>query len=270
MKMAFKILSPEEAKKRAKADIAKWGREKKIEKREVRIESDKAKRTMGKTKPAPDTIHEPSRIRGPDLEILITSAFGVSIESALSIAEAEKRIIASNLSLDRILVGSDRWRGIEDAFPCWTGTMTAYEEPGKKFGKTVEYVDYKTKIRYVFEVPSQYVGEKNAILVSEHPDYKLEMDGNNRIIRAAIVDLIEKFPAINGWYLADSKHGIPSENKVSKSNSNERYLKRKEKRVGPVARGYEDYVDFLGNFVYLNVRPSNSFGVAIVELPVSS
>ena len=191
------------------------------------------------------------------------------MESALALADEANRVIASNLSLDRVLVGSDRWLAIEKAFPCWTGTLVAYEEPGKKFGKTVEYADDGKKIKYVFEVPSQYVGEKDSILVSEYSDYKLEIEGNIRIIRAVVVDLIEKFPAEDGWYLADPKYGIPFGDSIDKSDSNARFLSRLEKNLSPVARGYYYYYGHEGRSVGLESRPSNYFGVAVVALLVS-
>jgi len=241
----------------------------KIDKKKAKVKTMKQKTTKQKQE------QKVEKIRGPNLEIFIQSRPGVTMEDALTIADAEKRVIASNLSLDRVFVGSDRWAVIEGALICWTGTMVAYEETGKRFGKTVEYVDEKTKIRYVFEVPDQYLGEKNAILVSEHPDYRLEIDGNNRIVRAAVVDLIEQFPAeANKWYVADPKHGIPFGDSVDGSDPNARYLWRIEKKVGLSIRGYF-YFTF-GNvnhniniFIALAELPSSAFGVA-VECPVSS
>jgi hypothetical protein len=218
---------------------------------------------LDRKKPEPKPIHEESWIRGPKLEVFIPKEPGATMEEALAKAEKEKRVIASSKRLDQALVGSDEWESIQAALWCWTGTMTAYEKPGKKFGKTVEYVDDKTKIRYVFEVPGQYVGEKDAILVAEHPDYKLEIDGNNRIIRAAVIDLIERFPAeSNKWYLTDSKRGIPFGNVVDDSDSNARYLWRIEKRVGFSARGCYNFGNYVRN-VNLNIAPSVSVGVAV-------
>ena len=187
------------------------------------------------TKPITQPPLSEGLIRGPNLEVLIPYKPGATMEEALKRAEKEKRVIASNIRLDQALVGSDEWKNIEAALWCWSGTMTAYEKPGKNFGKTIEYVDDETKIRYVFEVPAQYVGEKDSILVAEHPDYKLEIDGNSRIIRAAVVDLIEKFPARDDWYLADSKHGIPFGKQIDSSDSNARCLNRIDTLVGPVA-----------------------------------
>ena len=206
---------------------------------------------------------------GSGLDVLIKNDPGATMEEALARAEKEKRVIASNIRMDQALIGSAEWESIKEGLGCWTGTMTAYEEPGKPFGEVVEYIDSGTKLKYLFPVPQNYRGKTDCILVAEHPDYSLEIKGDERIIRAAVVDLIERFPAKSGWYLADPKHGIPFGDLVGKSDSNTRYLYRRKKRVGLSARGYGGYcVDDGGRFVGLGNPPSSAFGVA-VECPVS-
>jgi len=224
-------------------------------------EPEDKQKELDKKKPEPKPIHEESWIRGPNLEVFIPNKPGATMEQVLARAEKEKRVIASNKRMDQALVESDEWKSIRNALWCWSGTMSAYEKPGKKFEKTIEYVDNKTKIRYVFEVPNQYVGEKDAVLIAEHPDYRLEIDGNNRVIRAAVVDLIERFPTEpHKWYLADPKHGIPVEDPIDSSDSNARYFYRIEKRVGLSARD----VNFgSGRVVSLNNSHSVSFGVVV-------
>ena len=266
--MAFKILSPEESKKRARANVAEWLRQKEIEEKKASIEKRKAKAETGKEKP--EHPRSDNVTRAQNLEVFIPCSSGATMEGALAMAETEKRVIASNKRLDQALVGSDEWEGIEEVFSCWSGTMTAYEEAGKPFGEVVEYVDSQTKLKYLFPVPQKYKGKTDCILVAEHPNYSLEMDGNNRIIRAAVVDLILRFPAKGGWYLADSKYGMPfgDHSVVDDSDSNARYLCRIKKRVGPVARFY-----YLGGYDYrrvvgLDYGPSVDLGVAI-ECPVS-
>ena len=205
-------------------------------------------------------------IRGPLLEVLVEKENGVSMEEAIARAEKEKRVIASNKRLDQALVGSDEWKKIKAGLYCWSGTMTAYEEVEKPFGEVVEYTDGKTGLKYLFEVPQKYRGKTNCILVAEHPDYSLEIKGNERIIRTAKVELIEKFPADNNkWYLTDPKHGIPFGDSIDSSNNDARYLSRINKMVGLSARGYDDIGDY-GRDVVLDVQPSTAFGVA-VEAP---
>jgi hypothetical protein len=181
-------------------------------------------------------ITENQRIRGPNLRVLIPCFPGVPFEEGLASANADDRVIASNKRMSQALVGSKEWKNISKVFSCWTGTMTAYSEPGKKLGKAVESVDSETGHRWVFPVPEEHQDKKDAILVTEHPDYTLEIDGKTRIVRAAQVDLIERFPAENGFYLGDVMHGIPTGEKVV-WDDNIRYLFRTDSRVGPVVRG---------------------------------
>lgn len=199
------------------------------------------------------------RVRGSHLHVLVSRAKGVPFERALVLAE--ERVIVSNKRLDRALVGSDEWRSVREAFWAWSGTMTAYREPGQKLGEKVEYTDSETGHRWVFAVPEAHRGEKNAILVAEHPDYELEADGKNRVVHAEQVDLVQGFPSEDGWYLTDSKHGIPTGEEISSSNDDARYLWRIDSRVGPVARVLGYFND--RRYVYLYVRPSFGLGVVV-------
>jgi hypothetical protein len=201
------------------------------------------------------------RVRGPDLAVLVRRSNGVPFEEGLRRANEGNFVIASSARLSKALVGSEEWKGIKGVFACWSGTMTAYVEPGQKLGEQVEYIDPKTKVRWVFAVPEAHQDATNAILVAEHPDYTLEVDGNNRVVHANAVDLVSAFPGKDGWYLADSKHGIPTGEQVAYSEQ-VRYLWRIAKRVGPVARGYDDFFDDRQG-VGLDTRPSGGYGVAV-------
>jgi len=224
-----------------------------------------------------DKVKGKERIRGPKLAILVKRAKGVPSVEGLARA-GEDRVIASNKRLDKALVGTDEWKSISDVFACWSGTMTGYEKPGKKLGKSVVYTDPETKQRYVFPVPEDYKGTKNAILAVEHPTYILIPDGKDLVVDVKNIEnvsLVENFPTSDGWYLTDEKHGIPIGNQVSSSNDDARHLWRIDSRVGPVARGYA-YCYGYGYFGYVNRRyvilydgPSASLGVA-VEAPEGS
>ena len=202
------------------------------------------------------------RIRGPNLAILVKRANGVPMEEALAKANETGVVIASNKRLTQALVGSDEWRGIREVFACWGGDMTGYDKPDQKLGKTIEYTDSETGIRYVFPVPEEHVGKKNVVLVAQHPDFTLETDGKTRIVQAKEVGVVSEFPvASENWYLGDPKYDIPTGKKIDGSNDAARYLWRIEKRVGLVARGGNDYDD--GRGVDLDYAPSGAFGVAI-------
>lgn len=210
------------------------------------------------------TIQKVERIRGPGLAILVKRSEGVPFVEGLKRADEKNMVIASSARMSKALVGSNEWKKISDVFTCWTGTMTAYTKPGEKLGATVEYVDTNSGEKWVFPVPKEFQKEKDAILVAEHPDYKVEIDGKNIVVHANVVDLVLKFPAKNGGYMADAKHGIPTDKEVEYSNA--RYLRRIDQRVGPVARGC-DYDDVDGRSgrrgVLLGDVPSHDFGVAV-------
>ena len=215
-------------------------------------------------KPEPEPIQGNAWARGTKLEVFILSTPGATMEQAFEKAEKEKRVIASNKRLDRALVGSDEWRSIRKGLWCWSGTMTAYERAGEPFAEVVEYIDDNTGLKYLFEVPRKYRGKKDCILVCEHPDVSLETKGNQRIIRAARIDLIENFPAKDGWYLTDPKHGFPFGDSVGSSDPNARHLWRIEKRVGFSRRDH----DVIGNYrvIFLGSLSSSALGV-VVEAP---
>ncbi len=201
------------------------------------------------------------RIRGPNLSGFIKTTPGVPFEEGLMRVEAENRVMASNSRLSKALLGSGEWKSIREVFPCWSGTMAAYVEPGRKLGKQVEYVNPETGYRWVFVVPESHRGRKNAILVAEHPDYRLEIDGKNRVVHAKVVDLVENFPAKYGWHKGDPTHDIPTGGEIGFSVT-ARSLGRIDTRVGPVVRDfYCSPHDRL--CVYLDYRPSVGFGVAV-------
>ena len=135
------------------------------------IEQDQKPKTE-KRNPVASPLTE-GLIRGPSLEVFIPRSSGVTMKEALARATAEKRVIASNKRLSQALVGSKEWETIRAALPCWTGTMIAYDKPDQKLGKTIEYLDSKTKIRYVFPVPEEHQRKKNVLLVAEHPGFTL-------------------------------------------------------------------------------------------------
>jgi len=169
-------------------------------------------------------------------------------------AKEKGLVLASNIKIDNTLNGMGGFGHIDEIVICWSGTLTAYVQPGKKLGKVIEYTDTKTGERWVFPVKKEYQNEKDVLLVSEHPDYELEMDGKNIIIHTTKVDLVERFPASDGSYQIEEKHGIPSEN----GGMNKRHLWRIDKRVGPIA-SVNFFVRFINrkrHYILLNIDPS--------------
>ncbi|NYZ73658.1 hypothetical protein H0O00_00790 [Candidatus Micrarchaeota archaeon] len=182
---------------------------------------------------------------------------GLNVFQALELAKKQGKLIVPNDVHDRILTETDA------KYTVWTGTMTVYEEQGTPFGKAVEYTDRKTRIRLVFPVPDEFIGVKNGLLVVEHPDFTLEADGNNRIVRAVNVSLVKDFPTEDGWHLTDPAHDIPFGRKTDSSNPDARLLWRaRKKRVRLVTRG-AGYGGCGGKVVDVHGSLSGAFGVAL-------
>lgn len=201
------------------------------------------------------------RIRGPKLAVLVKKPKGVPFVEGLRMADEDGFVIASNARLDKALAGSDEWQEIKEGFPCWSGTMTAYKEPGKKLGETIEYVDPMTKERWIFRVPKKHQKRKNAILVAEHPNYTLEVDGKNIVVHATAIDLVKRFPASDGLYPTNESHSITSK----RGSSNQRFLNRINRRVGPSARDHGFYSMFMDakHIVDISFEPSGSLGIIV-------
>jgi hypothetical protein len=109
------------------------------------------------------------------------------------------------------------------------------------------------------------------MLVSVHPDYSLEIDGKDILVKHKSMVIVDNFPEKNGWYLTDAMTGIPTGQQVNSNNPNARYLVRVDGagRIGPVARGYVSTNYINKRYAYLYLRPSGALGVA-VEAPEGS
>ena len=202
------------------------------------------------------------RMRGPNLVALVKMSNGVPMEEALAKADEVGVVIASNKRLSRALVGSKDWRSRRATFACWSGTMAAYDRPDQKLGKAIEYTDSETGIRYVFPVPEEHQGKKNIVLVAEHPEFMLVIDGKTRVVQSEEVGAVYGFPvASKSAYIGDPRYDIPYGKKVERSTQDARCLWRIDKHVGLIVRGYA--FDYMGWGVDLCTRPSEHFGVNI-------
>ncbi len=235
------------------------------------------------------------RIRGPDLAVFRTRSDKIPYADVLVEVDTRNLVIASNLRLTKVLASADRreWNLIKGALACHTGTHTAYIEPDTILDEKsllvitdleleraagtryfVEYVDPNTKKHWLYPVHPDYLGEKDVILASNHPNYTLYADGN-RIIPLPVgmnlreaVDLVRGFPAENGVNPGDSKYDIP----VTAGYGSKIHLHRTSRRVGPVRRGLDNIDGFHGWFstiiegVDIRLPPSHNCGT-VVEVP---
>ncbi len=210
------------------------------------------------------------RTLGTKLAVLVKRANGVPMEEALQRADEAGLVIASNKRIERAIMERKERRSILDAFPLWTGTLVAYDEPGQRLGKTFEYTEARTGNRYVLDVPEEHQGRANVVLVAEHPDFTIEKDGMNRIIHAKRLGILARVPTIlgGGWYHGDHVHAIPCGKKVDKNSESARILGAGYRGIRLVVRG-DDSFQGLITFctVSLNYRPSDRFGVVVEGTP---
>ncbi len=154
-----------------------------------------------------ETPETPKRIRGPHLHMLFTSKNKEPLWDKFQKTDSENLVVASNKRLDVALWQGGEWRLVPAAFPCVSGTIAGYVEPGKQLGREISYVD-RHGHRWIFPVPVEFQKEKNAVVVAEHPDFTLETVGKYTVVHAAAVALIQDFPAKNGCYMTELAHNI--------------------------------------------------------------
>ncbi len=177
----------------------------------------------------------PERRRGPSLAVLASRSDGTPMEEALRRADENGYVIASIKRLCRARFGSRDWQRVKDAFDCWAGDMVGFDLPGKPLGATIEYVNPRTNIRYIFPVPDEYRGVADIAIVSQHPDFFLAPRGNDRIVQAHLVGVVEDFPTYSGYYAGDPEYDLATGREVDRSHESAKFLWRPDKRVGLVA-----------------------------------
>lgn len=210
------------------------------------------------------------RIREPPLEPFIKFSHGMPLVETLRIVNSNNLKIVSNKRHDEMLKNG-KFERLEEVYPCWTGTMYAYEGPNKKLGKEIVYIEPYFWGRYIFPVPEEFRGEKNAILVVEHPNFELVKDRKDVVVlpQAGKVDLVSNFPIENGWYTTNKKYAIPVGKKKHKSDPESRYLYRlSDAKVGLVVRNcFKDLGINMRKDINLNINPLVAFGVAVEATP---
>jgi hypothetical protein len=197
--------------------------------------------------------------------VLFPCSKGIPFNEAFQKAKAEGLIITSNARAD-VLLQKDGWRSVQNAWPIYTGTMTAYREPGNKIGSAVEYQDPETEEKWIFEVPLGFREDKNVILYVEHPDYDIEIDKRRFVVHANEGKLrIQSFPSKNGWYFAGQRSCIPEDMPIEEGKADARFLQRALLGVGPVVRGHF-FFDSSWRGISLDHRPSSTtFGVLVED-----
>lgn len=217
--------------------------------------------------------------RGPAEECRSSVEPGpIPFAQAISMADWGQSALASNGRLHSLLIEVSKTPYVHPlrcAFPCASGTITAYVEPGTPFNKSrlfsknegaIVFTDEKTGQRHVFPVPHEYAGEKDAVLVSEHPDYQLVHvpEGDELWAVSSKVDCVKGFPSKNAFYRLDKEHGIPQGEEFYSPKGGSGYLCRLDGGgIVPIIRGrYEAHYDSIS----MDEMPSTPFG-ALLEAP---
>jgi hypothetical protein len=190
---------------------------------------------------------------------------GLYMFQALDLARKEKKLIVPNDVHDRILTET------KADYHAWTGTVVIYEAPDKPFKDKVVFAWDNNAVQHqlMFNVPQQFIGKTNCVLVVEHPDFDLVSLGDNNFqLKAAEgrVSLLEHFPKQAGkWHNYDKKFRIPVDSQEQRDDST-RYLWRPGAgHVDLVARscGYDVYGDSRRRYVVFDVKPQGTYGVAV-------
>lgn len=156
----------------------------------------------------------------------------------------------TNRELDRVIVETDIWQSVKSGLPTHSRTILGYDKPDKEIGSTIEAKDEGDGRIWTLPVPKELRKLKDIALVIE--DYELEVDGKRVVIFPKDkITIVENFPAKDGYYQADPTFRIPTNVLLSESDQNARHLYRIDKRVGPIARGFDyDHLDAYGRGVY--------------------
>lgn len=148
------------------------------------------------------------RIRGPNLRALAGIWDAVTMQKALRLADDGNFVLAANRRILRAFVENGEWVRLNGAFLCWSGTMAGYKEPGRKLGRSILYTD-PHGVKYLFPVPREYRKERDMVLITEHPDFRLVWHRGRFVVDASRVAGLGNFPERDGWYLREGEFGIP-------------------------------------------------------------
>lgn len=153
----------------------------------------------------------------------------LTLIEALEKAKREAKVIVPNIVIDRIL---KRRHCIEFNMGI-TGTACVYEATGVQFKSVVEHYPYSGKLGWVYEVPHEFIGVKDAILVAEHPDFTFRRSGHLIKLESEKMTLIRDFRNFDSgksyrtrmhWHIPDPVFGIPVGPYASSSDSSARRL----------------------------------------------
>lgn len=163
----------------------------------------------------------------------------------------KRREMPVNLDADAHLQAGNKMRA------SWIlGTRIVYAAPDVKFTRLVRSDNLE------YEVPTKYQGLKNTALVMQGPDFEIDRT-SGAFKGGTVTNVIENYPATDGWYNTDATTGIPQGVQVSNETDTARYLWRRENApyIGVLVRLW--VVGWCGGrYVLASSGPDVGFGVA--------
>ena len=151
----------------------------------------------------------------------------------------------------------------------WASPVVIYTQPKKALGSRIELNEYGYVV--VIDIPKEHQSLENGALALPAMSFKFAFSESERkhiitVKNSNKVIVVENFPATNGWYIPETKSGIPQGESVSNENPAARYLYRRDKQyVGPVVRVYDNF-GYNRRVVGADVRLVYGYGVAELEL----
>lgn len=136
-----------------------------------------------------------------------------------------------------------------------------YMSPGQQFGSVVKFKDT------IFKVPKEFQKLSDAALVLPSMSFNVSEAWGRTLItvkNGKKINVVENFPANDGWYMCDEKTGMPVNTGSSSNNQSARYLFRRydDQYVGLVIRGGGG--NYVSRIINANLDKSE-YHVALLE-----
>lgn len=132
------------------------------------------------------------------------------------------------------------------AFSCWSGTAVAHTDAGRTLrdaAKMIEEKPYLLQNGLAFPIPEPILNRKDVLLVCQHPFSVTDSDGT-LIIGPERIDVLS-FPANNGIYKKDARHGLPVGEPTHDEDPERGRLLRQNQYVGLVVSSGGDLADLM-------------------------
>ena len=174
--------------------------------------------------------------------------------------------VVSHKVADAALTVGETWKSL----PVFAvDAVIAYEKPGTKLDKVVDFFSRMYEPRVVLAT-GRYQGEKDVALVAlglTSADFKREESSIVLDISDDRLTAVQKFPALDGWYLPHAETGVPQGERVDADSTAARFLYRLtdgSSYAGLLTRLHVECTRRHG--VYANSFQSDRFGV-VAEVP---